>query len=226
MLKIFGRIKKPSLRWGLFLGIILGIVEIVYNFGSSYITDASIQPILGYILAFLFIIAGFYAGFRASRETGKWTSGLAAGLWVAVFGTIVFYIIPLVNTLLHLQSIVASQQLELTNHPIKGIKPSDYTASDVIITQLVGMCLDMGFCALFTTVSGGYGGFIGRRRALAAQVSQSDESSRVETSTPESANTVQVSQENEPTRGEVSAPKSADLPQEMNAEKTQDTATK
>lgn len=186
MIQIFARIKRPSLRWGLIFGIILGVVEVAYNFGASFVSDVNVQSILGYIMAFLFIITGFYAGLRAARETGRWTSGLAAGIWVAVFGTVIFFIIPIINTLINLQTIVASQQLYLKMHPVNGMKPSDYTASDVIVTQLVGMCLQMIFCALFTTVSGGLGGFVGRRRALLAAENGEEESIIAESAPPES----------------------------------------
>ncbi|HXR66048.1 MAG TPA: hypothetical protein VN729_08995 [Ktedonobacteraceae bacterium] len=167
MTKIFARIQIPSLRWGLIFGIILGIVEVIYNFAASFITEVNVQSILGYVAAILFIVMGFYAGLRASQETGKWTSGFVAGIWVAIIGTVIFYVIPLVNTFINLQSFVASAQLYLKTHPVSGMKPSNYTASDVIITELLGLVASMINCALFTIIGGGLGGFMGRRRSLA-----------------------------------------------------------
>lgn len=167
MAKIFARIQRPSLRWGLIFGIILGIVDVVYNFAGSFVTDASVQSILGYAPAVFFLALGFYAGLRASQETGRWTSGLVAGIWVAAISTVILYLIPLVNVLINLQSIVASEQLYLKAHPVSGINPANYSASDVLIALLVGMLSSMVSCAFCTMIGGALGGFMGRRRALA-----------------------------------------------------------
>lgn len=175
MINIFARIQRPSLRWGLIFGIILGIAEVGYNFAASFITDASLLAILGYIPALLLIFIGFYAGLRASRETGKWTSGLAAGIWVGVIAAVIFYLIPMINTFVNLQAMIASGQLYFKTHPQPGLNPSSYGASDVIITQLeVWLSLVAEF-ALFTLVSSALGGFVGRRRSLAMAVSQEQE---------------------------------------------------
>ena len=172
MAKILAGIRqRPSLYWGLVFGVILGVVETVYNFGASFVTDINIQNILGYIAAALFIVVGFYAGLRAARETGKWTSGLGAGLWIALIGTVIFYIIPFVNTFVNLQTILANARLYLKNNPSIGIKPADYSASDVLLNQTLEMFVAMINCALFTLVSGALGGFIGRRRAQALSAS-------------------------------------------------------
>jgi hypothetical protein len=177
MAKIFARIRRPSLRWGLLFGIILGVVEVVYNLATSFVTDANAQLILGYIPAVLFLVLGFYAGMRAAQETGKWTSGLAAGLWVGVIGSVVAFIIPMVNTLINLQSIVESSQLYIKAHPdlSGGMKPSDYTASDVLLSSLLELLLLMVNSVLFTLVGGALGGFVGRRRALALAIPASKE---------------------------------------------------
>jgi uncharacterized membrane protein len=175
MINIFARIQRPSLRWGLIFGVILGIAEVGYNFTASFITDASLLAILGYIPALLLIFIGFYAGLRASRETGKWTSGLAAGIWVGVIAAVIFYLIPMINTFVNLQAMIASGQLYFKTHPQPGFNPSSYGASDVIITQLeVWLSLVAEF-ALFTLVSSALGGFVGRRRSLAMAVSQEQE---------------------------------------------------
>ncbi len=164
----FARIQRPSLRWGLIFGIILGIVEAVFNFAASF-TDQNTQNILGYIPAVLFLVLGFYAGLRASQETGKWTTSLLAGLWVGLIGTVIADLIPLAYTLFNLQSIVANSQAYIKTHEaqVNNIKPSDYTASDVMITFLLQLVVSIINAAFFTIVGGGLAGFIGRRRALA-----------------------------------------------------------
>jgi hypothetical protein len=175
MAKYFARIRRPSLRWGLIFGIILGVVEAVYNFAASYITDTNLQLILGYIPAILFLVLGFYAGLRASQETGKWTTGLITGLWVGLIGTVIADLIPLANTFINLQSIVANSQAYIKTHEaqVNNMKPSDYAASDVIVTALLEMLVSIVNAAFFTIIGAGLAGFIGRRRSLAAAPSSS-----------------------------------------------------
>src|SRR5690348_11373348 len=108
MAKLFSRIQRPSLRWGLIFGIILGLANIAYNVAVMYVTDVSAQQILGYIPAILFLVLGFYAGMRASQETGKWTSGLAAGIWVGVISVLIVEVVVVVNTVVNLQNIIAT----------------------------------------------------------------------------------------------------------------------
>lgn len=177
MAKVFMRIRRPSLRWGLIFGLILGVVEIGYNFATSFITQADVQNILGYVPTVLFLVLGFYAGLRAARETGRWTSGLVAGIWVGVIGTVFAYLVVLINILINLQSIVASSQLYIKTHQaqVGGIKPSDYTASDVLITALVGLLVAVINSVFFTLIGGALGGFAGRRRALSLAASASPE---------------------------------------------------
>jgi len=68
MAEILARIKqRPALRWGLTFGLILGVVDIVYNFAGSFVTDAGAQNVLSLIPAVLFLVFGFYAGLRASQ---------------------------------------------------------------------------------------------------------------------------------------------------------------
>ncbi len=135
----FARIQRPSLRWGVIFGIILGIVEAAFNFAVSHVTDQNAQNILGYVPALLFLVLGFYAGLRASQETGKWTTGLITGLWVGLIGTVIADLIPLANTFFNLQNIVADAQAYIKTHEaqVNNMKPSDYTASDVMVTALL-----------------------------------------------------------------------------------------
>lgn len=178
MAEILARIKqRPALRWGLIFGLILGIVDIAYNFAGSFVTDAGAQNILGFIPAVLFLVFGFYAGLRASQETSRWTSGLVAGIWVAVIGTLIFYVIPLINVIVNIQSIIENQRLLLKAHPVSGVDPANYGASDVFVALLVEMLISMISCAFCTLIGGALGGFMGRRRALASKTSEAYEES-------------------------------------------------
>lgn len=170
MAKIFARIQRPSLRQGLLFGIILGVVEIAYGFFASFVTQAEFQSVLGTVALALFLLFGFLAGQRASKETGKLGSGVMAGLWAGLIGSFIDGIIPLVGTLVNMQSIVASDQLYIKAHPdqFSGLKPTDYTASDVMTTALVALLFSVLFYTLITLIGGALGGMMGRRRALAS----------------------------------------------------------
>ncbi|HVU70482.1 MAG TPA: hypothetical protein VHD63_25380 [Ktedonobacteraceae bacterium] len=174
MAKLFSRIQRPSLRWGLIFGIILGLANIAYNVAVTYVTDVNAQQILGYIPAILFLVLGFYAGMRAAQETGKWTSGLAAGVWVGVISVLVVEIVVVVNTIVNLQNIIATQRqyIQMNQAQFGDMKPSDFTASDVAVTVVVEALISIITASLFTTIGGALGGFTGRRRALAVAQSQ------------------------------------------------------
>jgi len=169
MARLFEKIQRPSLRWGLIFGSILGIAVTVFNFVIGFVPDQNTQALLGYIPALLFIVLGFYAGLRASRETRRWTSGLVAGIWVGVIGAAITEIIPVIYTLVNMQSIVASNRLYIKTHPVEAnhMDPTKYTSSDVLVVMAESILLGIASSTLYTIIGGALGGFIGRRRALA-----------------------------------------------------------
>jgi len=217
MAKIFSRIQRPSLRWGLICGIILGVIGIAIDFAAIFITDVNIQSLLSYTPAVLFLVLGFYAGLRASQETGKWTSGLAAGIWVGVFGALIVGLLTIANTFINMQSIIADQRQYIQMNPSQfgGLKPSDYTASDVIITALLAVFVSIGNAAVFTTVGGALGGFTGRRRALAVAQRKAYEESFSEAPVAEGTAGAIEEQDSAPASAEDEA-----LPSEINNEVT------
>lgn len=170
MTRIFAKIQRPSLRWGLIFGIILGVVATAYNFAISFVQDQNTLAVLGYIPALLFIVLGFYAGLRAAQETRKWTSGLVAGIWVGVIGAAITEIVPAIYTLVNMQSIVTSDRLYIKTHPAEtnNMDPTKFTSSDVLVVMLESILLGIISSSLYTTIGGALGGFVGRRRALAA----------------------------------------------------------
>lgn len=171
MIRIFAKIQRPSLRWGLIFGIILGVVATAYNFAISFVQDQNAQGLLQYFPALLFIVLSFYAGLRAARETQRWTSGLVAGIWVGVIGTVIAEIVPTGYILANLQNIVAY----IKTHPAEAnnIDPAKFTSSDLLVGVAENILVAIIGTSLYTIIGGALGGFIGRRRALAAGESQS-----------------------------------------------------
>lgn len=174
MTRIFAKIQRPSLRWGLIFGIILGVVATAYNFALNFVQDQSAQGLLQYFPALLFIVLSFYAGLRASQETRKWTSGLVAGIWVGVIGAVITEIIPTIYILVNMQNVVASYRVYIKTHPVEtgNIDPAKFTSSDVLTGMAENILVGIIGTSLYTVIGGGLGGFIGRRRALAAGESE------------------------------------------------------
>jgi len=170
MATIFARIQRPSLRYGLMFGLLLGGVQIVYAFATSFITDANVQSYLSTIGLALFLIFGILAGRRAAQETLRLGTGVLAGLWAGLIGAALEGLLPLVNTFIFLQNILDATRNYIKTHPSQypGLKPSDYTASDVIVGTLISLLFYILFYALITLIGGALGGYLGRRSGLLA----------------------------------------------------------
>lgn len=171
MTKIFARIRRPSLRYGLIFGLILGVVQIAYGFAASSITNAGAQSILSTIGLALFLVAGFLAGQRAARETGKLGTGVIAGVWTGAIGSLIFDLVQIVGTLVSLSAIVANQQQAVRNNPklYSGIKPSEITPSSILTVFFIYLLFYLLFYTLLTLIGGAIGGYMGRRSAPATQ---------------------------------------------------------
>ncbi|HLI68725.1 MAG TPA: hypothetical protein VKV19_03105 [Ktedonobacteraceae bacterium] len=166
IVKIFAKIRRPTLRQGLMWGLLLGVVEIIYGYGASFIASADIQNILSAIGLALFVLFGFIAGQRAARETGRLGTAAIAGIWVGLFGSVLAALVQLVNWLVNLSNIVAGQQQAVLSHPSQypGVKPSDITPSSVLTVLVIDLLLNIAFYILLALLGGIFGGLLGRRR--------------------------------------------------------------
>jgi hypothetical protein len=135
MFKYLERIKRPSLRWGLFFGLILGLFDIAYSYASSSITNTSLAIILSYVPVALFLFLSFYAARYAMRDSGKWASGFVAAIWASLIGVGMTCAISFVTYLVNISSVVANQQAYIKAHEsaFQNMKPTDFGPSDAII---------------------------------------------------------------------------------------------
>src|SRR5258708_9837191 len=108
MQTLFAKIRRPSLRYGLIFGLILGGIQIVFGLVSLFITQENILSVLSTIGLALFIVLGFNAGQRTTRETGKWGTGVAAGAWTGLIGVVLEAVGPFIRKLIFLPAIFAS----------------------------------------------------------------------------------------------------------------------
>lgn len=178
MATIFARVRRPSLRQGLIFGLILGAIQIIYGFATSFITSPDAQSFLSTIGLALFLLFGFLAGQRAAQETGKLGSGMLAGIWTGVIGSLMIGLVSLIGTLVTMSSIIANYQQVIRSSPqlYPGVKPADITASYVLTTFLIDLVVFfLLFQTLLTLVGGALGGFLGRRRALTREDATSTE---------------------------------------------------
>jgi len=170
-LRIFDKIQRPSLRQGVIFGLALGGIEIVLWLLANFIQDANIQSILGTLALAAFVVLGFLAGQRAAQETGKMGTGVIAGIWTGLIGGILESLIPFIIDLIFLPTIVTNVQQDFKIHPdlYKNIKFSDITASYVFTSIATQLLYTVAVYTLIALLGGAFGGFMGRRRALATQ---------------------------------------------------------
>jgi uncharacterized membrane protein len=168
MATIFARVRRPSLRQGLIFGLILGIIQIIYGFAADFIASNDVQSFLSTIGLALFLLFGFLAGRRASQETGRLGTGVLAGIWTGVVGSLLVGLVSLIRTLVTMSSIIANNQQIIRSNPqlYAGVKPSDITASYVLTTFFFDLVVFfLLFITLLTLAGGTFGAFLGRRRA-------------------------------------------------------------
>jgi hypothetical protein len=189
MVRLFTRIRRPSLRQGLIFGLILGVVQVIYGFVTSFISSVDIQSFLVTISLALFLLAGFLAGQRAAQETGKLGTGALAGIWSGVIGSLVIALVSLIGTLLTMSSLIASYQQAIKNNPraYPGVTPADITVTYILTAFVADLVVFLLFQTLLTLMGGTLGSFLGRRRGLVAARAdgQSGEAQLVVAATPD-----------------------------------------
>ena len=184
MTQFFNRISKPSLRYGVIFGLILGAIEIVlwvinfivqYFFPQTYIAQySSIQPILNILSLGAFLVVGYMASQKTARETGKFIKGIVASLWAGLIGCVLELLIPLVIDLIYLPTSVAADQQDYKMNPSNwpGMKLSDITPMYVLTIIAAYLLLSIFINTLIALVGGLLGGALGRRRTLAYEAEE------------------------------------------------------
>ncbi len=177
-MQMLARVRRPSLRQGLFFGLILGAIEIVLSVATGLIAQAGVQSFLGTIALALFIILGFLAGQRAAQETGRLGTGAIAGLWVGLIGGVLWALAQFVQILIFLPTLVNQARDYLQKHlnqlP-RGYNPANLTSTDVLLANLEPLILSLIFYMLFALIGGALGGMLGRRRLVRSSEYQAEE---------------------------------------------------
>jgi hypothetical protein len=151
MQNALARVRNPALRQGLIYGIILGIILVGLNF---FITG------LIFIVG-LTILAALIAGMRASRETGRLTTGTLAGLWTGLIGTLILSVFALGFLLFNIDAVRKDAQITANQQHIHII----YTNSQIITNYLIVYLILIALGVMFGVIGGVLGGSFGRRRA-------------------------------------------------------------
>ena len=151
MQNALARVRNPALRQGLIFGIILGVILVGLNF-----------VITGLIfIVGLTILAALIAGMRASRETGRLTTGTLAGLWTGLIGTLILSIFALGFLLFNIDAVRKNAQITASQQHLHII----YTNSQIITNYLIVYLFLIALGVLFGVIGGALGGSFGRRRA-------------------------------------------------------------
>jgi hypothetical protein len=150
MQKALARVRNPALRQGIFIGIILGVVLV----GLSFIIGGLI------IIVVLTLIAAYFAGLRASRETGRMTTGTFAGLWTGIIGVFILSIFSFGFLLFNLDAVLKNAQITANQQHEHII----YTNSTIIINYLSFYLFLIVLGILFGVIGGLVGGLFGTRR--------------------------------------------------------------
>lgn len=165
MKTLLARIHSPSLRQGLLFGLILGGVQIIFGFISSFITQPDILSIFSSVALVLFIVFGFTAGRRATRETGRLGTGAAAGIWTGLIGALLDALVPLIYALIYLPTIVSTAREYIKTHPdqFRGYNPASYGGTDVMRGILENLLVYTVLYILISLIGGTLGGALARR---------------------------------------------------------------
>lgn len=168
MATLFARIRRPSLRQGLMFGLILGLIQVVYSYVADFISSADILSFLTTVSLALFLLFGFLAGRPAARETGKLGTGVLAGIWTGVIGSLIIGLVSLGGTLLSMSDVITSYQQAIRSKPqnYPGLAPADITETYILTAVVANLLVFLLFWTLLTLVGGTLGGFLGRRRGL------------------------------------------------------------
>jgi hypothetical protein len=172
MQNVLARVRNPALRQGLIFGIILGVILVGLNFIISGLI----------IIAALTILAALIAGMRASQETGRITTGILAGLWTGLLGTLILSIIAMGFLLFNIDAVRKSAQITANQQHLNII----YTNSQIITNYLIVYLILIAAGVLFGVIGGAVGGNFGRRRVQLPPIEEYQETMfEPSTSTPQ-----------------------------------------
>ncbi|SRR6266516_2877545 len=148
MQNILSRVRNPALRYGILVGVILGIVLIAIGF-LNLSSLGAIVPLL------LTIAAGFLAGRQASQQTGRTITGALSGVWTGLIGSFIPFVLIMILVLVNINSV--TNNINQSTH-------SHYTNSDIIVNYLLSYGLFIVVGVLFALAGGVIGGTMGRSR--------------------------------------------------------------
>lgn len=152
------RTSSPALKQGLIFGLILGVAEVLISLLGRVATLGIITSILSYLL---YIGLPLVAGLRASPQTGRVSTGLLAGLWTGLFGSIIASIYTIIAFFLNIDAIRSAAQKASPNVRL--------TDNLLLIGIVVGVVFIIIVATLIGLGMGAIGGAIGRRRANVPQ---------------------------------------------------------
>lgn len=168
MQALFARIHRPSLRHGLFFGLILGGAEIILSIVQGFVGQQDVQSWLSTAALGLFIILGYLAAQRTVREVGRLGVAVAAGLWAGLVGAVLWGLGQFIQILIYLPTLVSLYRDYIRANPklFPHINPASFSATDALTANLTPLVFSIVFYLAFGFCGGVLGAFLGRRRTL------------------------------------------------------------
>ena len=148
---------KRALRVGLFLGLIFGVMNLMFSWLLPLLDDTK-----GVLLSFWgpMFFAWAFASFRAARRQGQLLSGVATGLIVAIAAICVFDILNLLRFHLFLDELTGRADWQ---GMMQRFRASDYDSLRTFVTlETIKITpLMIGVASVIGAVMGVVGGLLG-----------------------------------------------------------------
>lgn len=145
---------RIAFRQGAFIGVILGVVQIVLSLLAVYL------PIFGngWLNVALWAGAFLLAGIQASKRTGRLGTGALAGFWTAVIAGVIALVSEILMIMTNLGILSSQIQQGLQQAGITQTISDETIMGMILILFGILFLLGLGWGALF----GLFGGLIGR----------------------------------------------------------------
>lgn len=166
---------RVAFRYGWIIGLILAVVEVIIllirtfsgvanlstssSVSSTLNLGSSILSILLGITGFLLGLAAYFvAGILASRQTGKVSTGVFAGMWTGGF----YGIIGCIASIILFFTVTIGPAIELYNRTYHSVTQVDSLRTVLIASVLIGSIIGIALAIGWGAGLGALGGLIGR----------------------------------------------------------------
>ncbi len=152
---------QPGVRTGVLFGLVVGVVYLIVFALIGVLHTIGANSLVSIFFTLLIFVAAGVAGARAAGINGKVTSGLVAGLFTALLGSVLGTVGALIFDFINADAIVrrSNQALATLGSSVRTT-PHAFLVS-AVVTSIIIIIVD----TLIGLGIGALGGLIGRGRA-------------------------------------------------------------